>query len=390
MSRDDAQRPRRARAVARTSSKVRFLELFFDLVFVLAFTQSTALIVEHPTWTGVLQGMFVVALLWWAWSGFAWLTSAVDPEEGLVRVAMFGAMAALLIAALSVPGAFDDRALAFAIAYGVVRFAHIALFALASQDDADLRSSVASLSVSSGIGVGLIVTASFLDGAAQLILWAVAILIDFGGPALFGVAGWKIVPAHFAERYGLIIILVLGESIVVLGVGVHLDLSAGLITAAVLGVALASALWWAYFDVVAIVTEQRLTGKTPGREQNAFARDSYPYLHLPMAAGIVLVAVGLENTLAHYDEPLSTIAAFALQGGVALYLLAHVALRLRGARSVNYHRLLIAIALVAAVPLGRELPAIWTLVAVNVVIWAMIAYETFSYGAARAQVRSRN
>jgi low temperature requirement protein LtrA len=389
MSSDDAPRARRNRAVARTESKVRFLELFFDLVFVLAFTQSTALIVEHPTWEGVLQGMFVLALLWWAWGGYAWLTSTVDPEEGLVRFAMFGAMAALLIVALSVPEAFGERALPFAIAYGVVRFAQIALFALASQDDTNLRSSVTSLGVSSGIGVGLIVAASFLDGVAQMVCWAVAILIDFGGPALFGVAGWRLIPAHFAERYGLIIILALGESIVVLGVGAHLDLSAGLITAGILGVALASALWWAYFDVVAIVTEERLTSKAPGREQNAFARDSYSYLHLPMAAGIVLVAAGLENTVAHYDESLGTVMTFALQGGVALYLLAHVALRLRGARTVNYHRLFIAIALIATVPLGRELPALWTLVAVNVVIWAMIAYETLSYGAARAQVRSR-
>jgi len=390
MSSDDAPRARRGRAVARTGSKVRFLELFFDLVFVLAFTQSTALIVAHPTWEGVMQGMFAVALLWWAWGGYAWLTSTVDPEEGLVRFAMFGAMAGMLVVALSVPEAFGERALAFAIAYGVVRFAHIALFVLASQGDANLRSSVTSLAVSSGVGVGLIVTASFLDGTSQLVCWAVAIVIDFGGPALFGVAGWKIVPAHFAERYGLIIILVLGESIVVLGVGVHLDLTAGLIAAAILGVALASALWWAYFDVVAIVTEERLTNKTPGREQNAFARDSYSYLHLPMAAGVVLVAVGLENTLEHYDEPLSTIATFALQGGVALYLLAHVALRLRGAHTLNAHRLIIAILLIAAVPAGRELPAVWNLAAVNLVVWAMIGYETWTYGAARAEVRGRH
>jgi low temperature requirement protein LtrA len=366
------------------------LELFFDLVFVLAFTQCTALIVEHPTWEGVLQGLFVLALLWWSWAGYAWLTSVIDPEEGPVRFAMFGAMAGLLIAAFAVPEAFGDRALAFAIAYGVVRFAHLWLFVLASEDDTNLRASVTSLAVSSTIGIGLLVTASFLDGTAQLACWAIAILIDFGGPALFGVAGWKLAPAHFAERHGLIVILALGESIVVLGVGAHLDLSAGLIVAAILGVALASAMWWAYFDVVAIVTEERLTGKTPGREQNSFARDSYSYLHLPMAAGIILVAVGLENTLAHHDEPLSTIAAFALQGGVALYLLAHVALRLRGARTLNAHRLVIAILLIAAVPAGRELPAIWTLAVVNVVIWAMIAYETRTYGSARTQVRSRH
>jgi low temperature requirement protein LtrA len=377
-------------AVARDGAKVKFLELFFDLVFVLAFTQSTALMLAHPSWEGILQGMLVLALLWWSWAGYAWLTSTVDPEEGAVRFAMFGAMAGLLIVALAVPEAFGERGLMFAIAYGVVRFAHLALLVLASQDDANLRFSVTSLAVSSTIAIALIAGASFLDGVSQLSLWAVAILIDFGGPAIFGVAGWKLVPAHFAERHGLIIILALGESIVVLGVGAHLDLSAGLITAAVLGVALASALWWTYFDVVAIVTEERLTRATPGREQNAFARDSYSYLHLPMAAGIVLAAVGLENTLAHYDEPLSTTAAFALQGGVAIYLLAHVGLRLRGAHTVNYHRLIIAIMLIAAVPVGAEMPAIWALAAVNVVLWAMIAYETRTYGTARTAIRGRH
>lgn len=232
------------RAVQRGEGKVRFLELFFDLVFVLAFIQCTALMVEQPTWSGLIRGLFVLALLWWAWSGFAWLTSAVDPDEGAVRIAMFGAMAALLVVAVTVPEAFGDYALTFAVAYGVVRLAHIALFVLASPDDPGLRHSVTTLAVSSAIAVGLLTGAAFLDGVGQGALWALAILIDFGGPALFGVEGWKLVPEHFAERFGLIIILALGKSIVVLGAAAEVGLTARVITAAVLGVALASALWW--------------------------------------------------------------------------------------------------------------------------------------------------
>ncbi|MGH7575588.1 MAG: low temperature requirement protein A, partial [Longimicrobiales bacterium] len=242
-------------AVLREGEKVRFLELFFDLVFVLAFTQCTALMVANPTWGGVAQGMLVLAVLWWAWGGYAWLTSVVDPEEGAARITMFVAMAAMLIAALCVPRAFSDRGLVFAMAYGVVRAAHIALFTMASRDDPALRHSVATLAVSSAIGVGLLAGASFLDGIAQGALWLLAILLDYGGPALFGTAGWRLVPSHFAERHGLVIILALGESIVVLGVGAEVGLSAGVIIAAMLGVALASALWWTYFDVVALVTE---------------------------------------------------------------------------------------------------------------------------------------
>jgi low temperature requirement protein LtrA len=373
----------------RGGAKVRFLELFFDLVFVLAFTQCTALMVAQPSFQGIARGLMVLAVLWWSWAGFAWLTSVIDPEEGPIRIAMFGAMGALLVVALAVPDAFGDLGLMFAIAYGFVRVAHLVLFVLASQDAPDLRYSVTALAVSSLIGITLLTTASFLDGFAQGAMWALAILIDFGGPAIFGVAGWKLVPAHFAERHGLIIILALGESIVVLGVGADVGTSAPVLTAAVLGVALASALWWVYFDVVALVTERRLTRAAEGRERNALARDSYSYLHFPMAAGIVLVAVGLENTLHHVDEPLSRVAAFALLGGVALYLLAHVALRLRNAHSVNWQRLGLAVVLVAAVPAVGDVPSLYTLAGVVALLWIMVAYETSSYGEERTLLRGR-
>jgi low temperature requirement protein LtrA len=374
-------------AVLREGEKVRFLELFFDLVFVLGFTQCTALMVEHPTWEGLAQALLVLAVLWWTWAGYAWLTSVVDPEEGPVRFAMFGAMAALLVLGLSVPEAFGDRALAFAIAYAVVRAGHIALFVLASRDDAALRSSVTSLAVSTAIGVGLITGAAFLDGGAQIALWGIALLIDFGSPALFGTAGWKLVPAHFAERHGLIIILALGESIVVLGVGSEVGINPGVITAALLGVGLAAAIWWIYFDVVALVTERRLTRAAAGRERNNMARDSYSYLHYPMVAGIVLVALGLEQTLVHLDEPLQVVPAFGLLGGIALYLLAHVALRLRNAGTINPQRLLLAVILLAFVPAADALPSLGLLAAVNGLLWAMIAFETNRYGMGRDRVR---
>jgi low temperature requirement protein LtrA len=388
---DDAasDRRHRVRAVLRGGAKVRYLELFFDLVFVLAFTQCTALMVSQPSFPGIVRGLMVLAVLWWSWAAFAWLTSVIDPEEGPIRIAMFGAMGALLVAALAVPDAFGDLGLTFAIAYGIVRIAHLVLFVLASQDAPDLRYSVTTLAVSSLIGITLLTTASFLDGFAQGAMWALAILIDFGGPAIFGVAGWKIVPAHFAERHGLIIILALGESIVVLGVGADVGTSASVLTAAVLGVALASALWWVYFDVVALVTERRLTRAAEGRERNALARDSYSYLHFPMAAGIVLVAVGLENTLHHVDEPLSSVAAFALLGGVALYLLAHVALRLRNAHSVNWERLGLAVILVAAVPAVGDVPSLAALAGVVGLMWILVAYETSSYGEARTRLRGK-
>jgi len=371
----------------RERETVKPLELYFDLVFVLGFTQCTALMAAQPTWEGIARGMLVLAVVWWAWVGYAWLTSVIDPEEGAVRLVMFAAMAGLLVVALCVPEAFGERALTFAVAYGVVRAAHIALFLLASRDDVALRRSVLSLAISSMIGVGLLIGASFLDGVAQGALWSIAILLDWGGPALFGVAGWRLVPAHFAERHNLVVILALGESVVALGVGAEIGLTARVITAVVLGIALASALWWIYFDVVALVTARRLTLATEGRERNTLARDSYSFLHFPMVAGIVLGALGIEETLAHVDEALDGVHAFALLGGIALYLLAHVALRLRNAHSINVQRLALALALLALIPAAMSVPALATVSGVNVLLWAMIAYETATYDERRYRLR---
>src|SRR5215204_2104281 len=154
----------RLAAVLREGERVMPLELFFDLVFVLAITQCTALMSDHPTWDGLAQGMLVLGVLWWSWVGYAWLTSVVDPEEGAVRLVMFAAMAALLVAALCVPEVFGDLGLTFAVAYGAVRFAQIGLFLIASRDEPALRRSVVGLGVGTALGVGLLVAASFLDG----------------------------------------------------------------------------------------------------------------------------------------------------------------------------------------------------------------------------------
>ncbi|MGI8796295.1 MAG: low temperature requirement protein A [Acidimicrobiia bacterium] len=378
----------RLSAELRERETVKPLELFFDLIFVLGFTQCTALMLAEPTWTGIGHGILVLAVLWWSWVGYAWLTSVIEPEEGAVRIAIFAAMTGLLIVALCVPEAFGDRALGFAIAYGVVRAGHIALFWIGSRDNPSLRRSVISLAMSTAIAIGLLVGASFLDGVAQAALWGVAVLVDWGGPAIFGVAGWRLVPAHFAERHNLVIILALGESIVALGVGARVDLTAPVLTVAVLGIGVACALWWIYFDVVALVTERRLTQAAEGRERNALARDSYSYLHFPMVAGIVLGAFGLEEALAHVDEPLDGVHAFALLGGTAIYLLAHVALRLRNARTINVERLALAVVLFGLIAAATHVDPLVTLIGVNVLLWAMIAYETaFVYDERRYDLR---
>ena len=268
-----------------------------------------------------------------------------------------------------------------------MRFAQIALYLLASRTDHELRRSVVGLAVSTTIGVGIILGAAFAPSGWREALWILALVLDFGGPAVFGISGWKLSPSHFAERHGLVIIIALGESIVALGIASEVDLTAGVVTAAVLGVALASALWWTYFDVVALVTARRLVQAPVGAVRNALARNSYSYLHLPMVAGIVLVALGLESTIAHVDDELHAYTAFALLGGVAIYMAAHVVLRLLNAHTVNWQRLALTIVLLACVPLATLIPSLASLAGVVVLVWAMVAYEHHNYDERRYRLR---
>jgi low temperature requirement protein LtrA len=379
---------RRMSPVMRSEEAVKPLELFFDLVFVLALTQCTALMADDPTWKGLVRGLLILGVLWWAWVGYSWLTSVVDPEEGVVRFAIFAAMAGLLVVALCVPEAFGDSALLFACAYGLVRAAHIVLFMVASRGDPGFRMAVTGLGIGTAVGVGLLVAASFADGALQGGLWALALLLDMGEPYVFGSEGWKLAPSHFAERHGLIMIIALGESIVAIGVGAEgLDVDAGVVAAAVLGVGAAAALWWLYFDIVALVAERRLAKAAVGREQNEIARDSFSYLHFPMVAGIVLFALGLKKTLEHVGDPLETVPAVAMLGGTGLYLLAHVAFRWRNVHRFSVQRVVTAAALAAFVPLALEIAALATLAVLTATLAVLIAYETVHFAELRDRLR---
>jgi low temperature requirement protein LtrA len=383
-----ATRRRRFAPALRQGERVSPLELFFDLVFVLAITQCTALMADDPTWTGLGRGLLILALLWWAWVGYSWLTSVVDPEDDGVRAVIFGAMIALLIVSICVPGAFDGLALEFALAYGAVRAGQLGLFAVASVDDPQLRRSLGGLAMGTAIGVALLIAGSFLSDSGQAAVWTLALILDIGEPYLFGSEGWRLEPGHFAERHGLIILIALGESIVAIGVGAEVRLTAGIAAAAALGIVVTAAMWWIYFDVVALVAGRRLTRAKPGREQNEMARDSYSYLHFLMVAGIVLVALGLKKTLGDVDSALKTVPAFALLGGVAIYLLGHVAFRYRHIRTVNRQRLILAVILFAAVPVAVEVPALVVVGALALALWTMVAYETRLYGEGRARLRT--
>jgi low temperature requirement protein LtrA len=229
--------------------------------------------------------------------------------------------------------------------------------------------------------------ASALDGFAQGAVWALALALDMGGPLLIDSSGWRLVPGHFAERHGLIVIIALGESIVAIGVGAEAGVDAGVVVAAALGVVVAGALWWLYFDIVALVAERRLSNAPEGRVRNEIARDSFSYLHFPMVAGIVLLALGLKKTLAHVEDPLKVVPAFAMLGGTAIYLLAHVAFRWRNVHRFSVQRLAVAVLLVALVPAAVELPALATLAIMSAILVALIVYEARRFAELRDRLR---
>lgn len=392
---------RRARVV-HEGARVTPLELFFDLVFVYAITQVTQLMAADPTVRGVVRGMLLLALLWWCWCCYSWLGNRVHADDDGARLVLFAAMAVMLVASVTIPEAFDDLPgglpgpLVFAACYLVVRVLHLVSYWRFSQGDAALRRQLAVTCLPMLSGTVVLVTASFTSGLTQTALWALALAVDYLGVLLTGVSGWRVHSAvHFAERYALIVLIALGESIVAVGVGVaDLPVSWPIIYGIVCGLVIAAALWWAYFDVVA-PTAERVLHAASGARRAALARDSFTYLHLPMIAGIILLALGLKKTMNYLagadghtpGEHLHGVGPYALYGGVLLYVSGHIGFRLRNLGTVNKVRVAVAVALVVLTPVALVVPA-WAALGVLTaacVLW--IAVEVRLYGGARREIR---
>ncbi|MDP9344787.1 MAG: low temperature requirement protein A [Actinomycetota bacterium] len=367
--------------------RVSALELFFDLVFVFAITRTTELLGEDATATGLLRGLVVLAVVWWAWDGYAWLTNEVDTERDAVRLSIFAAMAAMLIVALAIPGAFGADATLFAAAYASVRLVHVVLYTQASGDDGG-RLAVRRLMPSIAVACALLFGAAAVDGTAQTLLWVAAVAADYLGLLVTGTKGWRVQASHFAERHSLIVLIALGESVVDIGAGVRDEaLGAGVVTAALLAATAIAAMWWAYFDVVAPVAERRMRAAAP-EDRVALARDSYTFLHLPMVAGIVLLAAGIKQAIGHVGDPLETVPAIELCGGPALYLVAHILFRLRNVHSLNRQRIVAAVALVALIPVSTSASALTALTLVAAILTGLITYEALRFREARARIRA--
>lgn len=383
--------------------RVTTLELLFDLVFVFAITAVTSLMAQHLTATGLLEGLVITALMWFGWTAYAWLGNQARADEGALRVSMLFAMAAFFVVALTIPEAFQDRPgglsgpLVFVVAYAVVRLSHLAVYSLAAGDDTELRRTVRQAFVSTLPAMLLLGVGAFAGSPWRLVLWAVAVISDYVGIFLSGSSGWRVpAPGHFAERHQLVVIVAIGESIVSVGVGLDgAPVSWSLLTGAVLGISVSIALWWTYFDVVALVAERKLAA-LDGDARTRLARDTFTYLHMPVVVGIVYLALGTKFVLAQVaavadgqQGVFSGVALFALYGGAALYLVAMSAVRWRDVGTPNYQRLVVA-ALLVGIGVVAELTTLTGLVnlaLVAVVLLALVAFELVRFKDVRQHVR---
>ncbi|MGI5186314.1 low temperature requirement protein A [Dactylosporangium sp. CA-152071] len=361
-------------------------ELFFDLVYVFATTQITGFLAHEHSAYGVLQGLLILALLWGTWSGYTWLGNHSRADKGLLRAGMVGAMAAMFVVALTIPEAWHDTPgglygpVVLVCAYVLVRWVHLTVYAVAATGDAGLRHQIAVTWLPLLAGAALLLCGVLLGGWAQVLLFAVALLVDWAGIYLTARHGnWRLhSPVHLAERHGLFIILVLGESVVAIGVGAaDQPIGVPLVVAAVLGVGAAVCLWWLYFDVVAPAAQRRL-GDVRGRARVSLAVDAYTYGHFPLIAGIVLVALGVEGVVAHAGEsrPLGAFSALSLFGGAALHLIGHLLFERLMHHAWNPPRLVTAGALVAACPAAAVLAPIAALAGLVTILTVLIIVET--------------
>jgi low temperature requirement protein LtrA len=375
---------------AEEEKRTGFIELFFDLVFVFAFTQVTALVLEDTSAQGFARAALVFALIWWAWSAYAWLTDAIDVENTPTRLFIFGAMLGAFFMALAVPSAYTDEAAWFAVSYFVVRVLQVALYLWGVRRSPVQLAAVARLAPWFLIAPTIALVGGFVDDPARTTLWIVSLAIDVVGTLFAGrsSAGFQVAASHFAERFALIVIIALGESIVAVGLAADaLTENAAYALAVTVSLAGAAAAWWAYFDFVQIAAERALAGAGEAT-RGPLARDAYTFFHYPIVLGIVFLAVAAKKTLAAPSEPLSGSGRAALALGMALFVLGFVLIRLRVIRRVAWERIGAAVTVVVLVVVFDDADAIVLLTLSVVALIVGLALEAVRLREARARFRS--
>jgi low temperature requirement protein LtrA len=357
--------------------RVSTLELFFDLVFVFTVTQLTAVLSHHLSWASLGQVMVMLALIWWMYGGYAWLTNSISTRGLRERAILLGGMAGYLVLALAVPGAFHGSGLAFGVGYFIVTAVHASLFIwMASAQSSRAFLGIAPFNL---FNATLVIIGGALGGTAQAVLWTVAAVLEWSTPWLGNresQSSFVIAPGHFVERHGLVVIVAIGESVVAGGIGAAgLAVDAELMLAVVLGLLLSAGLWWAYFGADDDEQAERALAEAPARRQPWIALEGFGVAHYFLLLGIVLAAAGIKEAIGHAYDPLETADALVLGGGVALFLAADVGFRRVLGLGRSLHRALAALLALATIPLGSELAAVAQLAALVVVLAGALAGE---------------
>jgi low temperature requirement protein LtrA len=354
-----------------------YIELFFDLVFVFAFTQVTTLVLEDTSAAGFARAALVFALVWWAWAAYAWLTDAIDVENVTTRLFIFGAMLAAFFIAIALPDAYTDEGAWFAVAYFLVRVLQIALYVWGVRDDPGQRAGVLRLAPWFLVAPTVALAGGFVDDPWRTTLWTVSLAIDVVGTLFAARAGFRIKVSHFAERHALIVIIALGESIVAVGLAaVELERDALFALAVSVSLAGAAAAWWAYFDFTQLASE-RAVHAADEAARSPLARDLYTFFHYPIVLGIVFLAVASKKTLGGPGEPLADGGRAALALGMSLFLLGFVLSRYRLIRRIAWERIGAALVVVALVLLFEDADALVLMTVSVLALVAALAVETF-------------
>jgi low temperature requirement protein LtrA len=307
--------------VSPEDQRVTFVELFFDLVFVFSVTQTVRLLHHDLDWTHVGQSVLVFWMVWWAWTQFTWSLNAADTTNRWVELGALSATGVAFFMAVSLPDAFEDRALWFAIPYGLVRVIGLGLYIWVASADPEQRAAVQKFSAVSLGGLIAVLLGAVVGGSAQYWLWGLAIALDVIAAAIGGrEEGWNLHPEHFSERHGLFVIIALGETLIITAGGVTgAELTGELIAIGVLAVGITCGLWWSYFTRSKLALDHALES-CRGSIQSMMARDVYSLMHFPMIFGVIAYAVAIEEVVAHPNATLPIEGRIALAAGLALFV----------------------------------------------------------------------
>ncbi len=350
-----------------------FVELFFDLVFVFAVTQVTKELAHHLNAGGVLEALVVFWLIWWAWTQYTWSLNEADTEHRSVRLVTLAATAIAFVMAMTVAGVTEDTGWLFPLSYLVLRVMGIGLQWRLAAGDQQWTGAIKRWTAFSAIALLAVAVAIFLPGEQRFWALGVAALLDVGAALQAASAGeWRLFSGHFSERHGLFVIIALGESLIAAGVGASEQELTGEVLAVVLSAVVAAcALWWTYFGWVKDALEHRLDAQS-AQAMGRFARDVYSFAHFPVIAGVIGLAVAIEESVLHPGDPLPWAGALALVIGLILFLGGTGAALGRAGFGLPIPRIATIVVLAVATPLFAAIPA-WSTFAIAATVIAGLA-----------------